>query len=47
MKTLTKKDMYDKDGKCILPKGALPKKYCPRSKYIPAVEDKKHKEIKR
>lgn len=45
MKPLTKTDMYDKKGKCILPKGALPKKYC-RSKYDPATEDKKHREDK-
>ena len=33
--TLTKKDMYDKDGKCILPQGRLPKRLIPRSKYQP------------
>jgi hypothetical protein len=34
MKPLTKADMYDKDGKCILPKITL-KKYINRSKYSP------------
>ena len=34
MTTLTKSDMYDKDGKCTLPKITL-KKYINRSKYSP------------
>jgi hypothetical protein len=42
MKPLTKKEMYDKDGNCILPK-YQPKKYKNRNKYIPSEEDKKHK----
>ena len=41
-KTLTKKDMYDRDGKCILPK-RREKKYMNRSKYDPSAEDEKHK----
>jgi hypothetical protein len=32
-KTLTKKDMYNEKGECILPKGKLEKKYVRRSKY--------------
>ena len=31
---MTKADMYDKDGKCILPK-ITPKKFINRSKYSP------------
>lgn len=41
--TLTRKDMYNSKGECILPKGMFPKKYINRSKYIPAEEDKKHR----
>ena len=44
MKPLTRKDMYDKNGKCILPK-YLPKKYHNKNKYDPAIEDKKHRKI--
>ena len=43
MKPLTRKDMYDKDGECILPYGGLPKRYKNRSKYDPNTEDKKHR----
>ena len=39
---LTKADMYDKKGKCILPFGPVAKKYRSRSKYCPLTEDKKH-----
>ena len=51
MKPLTKADMYKKDaltGKtiCILPREIL-KKHRDRSKYIPAIEDKKHQEAKK
>jgi hypothetical protein len=38
---LTRKDMYDKDGECILPYGGIAKKYR-GGKYVPAEEDKKH-----
>lgn len=46
-KPLTKKDMYDKDGNCILPKGALPRKYQNRSKYDPTIEREKHRNGKK
>jgi hypothetical protein len=42
MKTLTRKDMYNKYDECILPKWSA-KKDRPRSKYSPRVEDKKHR----
>ena len=44
MKPLTRRDMYDKDGKCILLK-EFPKRYKNRNKYDPATEDKKHRKI--
>lgn len=47
MKPLTRKDMYNAKGECILPYGELPKKSRPRSKYIPEIEDKKHRKDKK
>lgn len=41
MRPLTKKDMYNKEGVCVLPRYSL-KKYRNRSKYNPEIEDKKH-----
>lgn len=45
MPTLRKRDMVDKNGKCILPY-KLPKKYQKTSRYTPAIEDKKHHDEK-
>lgn len=42
-RTLTHKDMYNSKSECILLYGGLPKKHCNRSKYIPEIEDKKHR----
>jgi hypothetical protein len=44
--TLTKKDMYEKNGKCILPYGGIKKSWRNRSKYNPVEEDKKHRSKK-
>ena len=44
-KPLTKKEMYDKDDNCILPKSTL-RRLIRRSKYFPEIEDKKHNDKK-
>jgi hypothetical protein len=42
MRTLTRKDMYDKYDNCILPKGDF-KRFRNLSKYSPKKEDEKHR----
>ena len=42
MGTLTRSNMYNVKGECILPKGYF-KRFENRSKYSPGIEDAKHR----